>query len=164
MTPGILAWVAVIVSFAYIERVHPLMQFCQVIFLLSANKEFHYSSKGETTKIQYSYMFSSYKKIIIKNWNTEYTRDIMKALNSFIFTKGSRMVDSMSDKEDFTAAMDHALAGITEGEENTVVHDMMDETVADDECSRDRSRANSPLTEPDDKVITNIAPRHVRGH
>ncbi|KAG2145633.1 hypothetical protein BD769DRAFT_1660731 [Suillus cothurnatus] len=131
LTPGLLAWAAVIAT-----------------FLLSADKEFHYSSKGETTKIQYSYMFSSYKKIIIKNWTTEYMHDIVKALNN---------------EEDFTAAMDRALAGITEGEENTVVQDMMDETVADDECSRDRSRANSPLTEPDDEVVTNIAPRHVRG-
>jgi hypothetical protein len=163
LTPGLLAWAAVIVSFARIERVRPLMQFRQAIFLLSADKEFRYSGKGETMKIQYSYMFSSYKKIIIKNWTTEYTRDIVKALNSFIFTKGSRTVDSMSDEEDFTAAMDRALAGITEGEENTVVQDMMDETVADDECSRDRSRANSPLTEPDDEVVTNVAPRHVRG-
>ncbi|KAG2156529.1 uncharacterized protein EDB93DRAFT_1101423 [Suillus bovinus] len=151
LTPGLLAWAAVV-----------------VIFLLSADKEFHYSGKGETTRIQYSYMFSLYKKIIIKNWNTEYTRDIMKELNSFIFTKGSRMVDSMSDEEDFTAVMDHALAGITEGEENAVIHeliqDMMDETVADDEHSGGRSRANSALTEPEDKVITNVAPRHVRGH
>jgi hypothetical protein len=71
----------------------------------------------------------------------------------------------MLDEEDFTAAMDCALAGITKGEENTVVQDMMDERVTDDECSRDRSRANSPLTEPDDEdeVVTNVAPRHVRG-
>ncbi|KAG2068364.1 hypothetical protein BDR04DRAFT_1158034 [Suillus decipiens] len=37
LTPGLLAWAAVI-----------------AIFLLSANKEFHYSGKGETMKIQYS--------------------------------------------------------------------------------------------------------------
>jgi hypothetical protein len=80
LTPGLLAWAAVIVSFAHIERVRPLIQFRQAIFLLSANKEFHYSSKGETTKIQYSYMFSSYKKIIIENWTMEYTCDIVKAL------------------------------------------------------------------------------------
>ncbi|KAG2085766.1 hypothetical protein BD769DRAFT_1374070 [Suillus cothurnatus] len=147
LTPGLLAWAAVI-----------------AIFLLSADKEFCYSSKGETTKIQYSYMFSSYKKIIIKGWTTEYTCDTVKALNSFIFTKGLRTVNSMSDEEDFTAAMDRALAGITKGEENTVVQDTMDETVADDECSRDRSRANSPLTEPDDKVVNNVAFRHVRSH
>ncbi|KAG2050829.1 hypothetical protein BDR06DRAFT_974253 [Suillus hirtellus] len=138
LIPGLLAWAAVI-----------------VIFLLSANKEFCYSGKGKTTKVQYSYMFSLYKKIIIKNWTTEYTHDIMKALNIFIFIK---------DEEDFMAAMDCALAGITEGEENTMIQDMMDETVADDEHSADRSRANTPLTEPDDEVVTNIAPRHVRGH
>ncbi|KAG0703024.1 hypothetical protein DFH29DRAFT_998811 [Suillus ampliporus] len=157
LTPGLLAWAAVV-----------------VIFLLSADKEFRYSGKGETTKIQYSYMFSSYKKILIKNWNTEYTRDVVKKLNNFIFTKGLRMTDSMSDEEDFTAAMDHALAGVTEGEESTmqpeplpvteepVTEDVMDETVADAEPSRDRSRANSPLTEPEDKA-NDVAPRAVRG-
>ncbi|KAG1865763.1 hypothetical protein DFJ58DRAFT_630961, partial [Suillus subalutaceus] len=99
LTPGLLAWVGVVVSFC-------------VIFLLSADKEFRYSGKGEMTKIQYSYMFTSYKKILVKNWNTEYTRDIVKKLNNYVFSRGLRTTNSMSDEEDFTAAMDRALAGV----------------------------------------------------
>ncbi|KAG2352859.1 hypothetical protein BDR07DRAFT_1497487 [Suillus spraguei] len=129
--------------------------FAKVTFLLSANKKFHYSSKGETMKIQYSYMFSLYKKILIKNWNTEYMCEIVKKLNNFIFSKGSRTTDSMLDEEDFTAAMDCALAGVTEGKESTmqprlpqsITEDVMDETVANVEANRDGHRANSPLTD-----------------
>ncbi|KAG2040590.1 hypothetical protein BDR03DRAFT_979849 [Suillus americanus] len=149
LTPSLLAWAAVV-----------------VIFLLSANKEFRYSGKGEITKIQYSYMFSSYKKIIIKNWNTQYTRDIVKKLNTLIFTQTSRTTNSVSDEEDFTAAMDRALAGVTEGEDSITQPepaDVMDETIADAEPSRGRSRANSPLTEPEDEA-NEIAPRDVREH
>ncbi|KAG2064032.1 hypothetical protein BDR04DRAFT_986544, partial [Suillus decipiens] len=73
LTPGLLVWAGVV-----------------VIFLLSANKKFCYSGKGKTIKIQYNYMFSSYKKILIKNWNTEHTHNIVKKLNSFVFSKGSR--------------------------------------------------------------------------
>ncbi|KAG1808412.1 uncharacterized protein BJ212DRAFT_1485044 [Suillus subaureus] len=107
--------------------------FGKVIFLLSADKEFHYSGKGETMKTHYNYMFSSYKKILVKNWNTEYMCDIVKKLNNFIFSKGSRTTNSTLDKEDFTAAMDHALAGVVEGEASTawpepVIEDIMDET------------------------------------
>ncbi|KAG1721426.1 uncharacterized protein EDB91DRAFT_1256520 [Suillus paluster] len=108
LTPGLLSWVAVV-----------------VIFLLSADNEFRYSGKGETTKIQYNYMFSSYKKILIKNWTTEYTCDIVKKLNNFIFTHGSRAASSMSDDKDFTAAMDRALVGVTEGEESVVQPDLL---------------------------------------
>lgn len=117
-------------------------------------------------KIQYNYMFSSYKKVLIKNWNTEYMRDIVKMLNNFIFSKGLRTADSMSDKEDFTAAMDRALAGVTEGEESTaqpepprsVTEDIMDETVADVEVNRDGHRASSPLTEPDEDEVRVVVP------
>ncbi|KAG2158729.1 uncharacterized protein EDB93DRAFT_1100361 [Suillus bovinus] len=134
LTPGLLAWVGVV-----------------VVFLLSADKEFRYSSKGEMTKIQYSYMFTSYKKILVKNWNTEYTRDIVKKLNNYVFSR---------DEEDFTAAMDRALAGVTE-------EDIMDETVADAEANRERPRPSSPLTsEPNDEdEVSNIvtAPAAVRG-
>ncbi|KAG2160201.1 uncharacterized protein EDB93DRAFT_1059645, partial [Suillus bovinus] len=111
LTPGLLVWVGVVVSFCVSEESH-LMCFCQVVFLLSANKEFRYSGKGEMMKIQYSYMFTSYKKILVKNWNTEYTRDIVKKLNNYVFSRGSRTTNSMSDEEDFTAAMDRALAGV----------------------------------------------------
>jgi hypothetical protein len=112
-------------------------------------------------------MFSSYKKIIIKNWNTQYMRDIVKKLNTFIFTQTSRMTNSVSDEEDFTAAMDRALAGVTEGEDSIMQDepvDVMDETIADAEPSRGRSRANSLLTEPEDEA-NEIAPgpRAVRG-
>ncbi|KAG2355121.1 hypothetical protein BDR07DRAFT_1493624 [Suillus spraguei] len=119
--------------------------FGKVIFLLSANKEFRYSSKGETTKIHYNHMFSSYKKILVKNWNTEYI-----------------MTNSTSDEEDFTAAMDHALAGVVEGEASTarpepVIEDIMDKMVADVEANRDTLRPNSPLKEPDeDEVIWSL--------
>ncbi|KAG2111575.1 uncharacterized protein F5147DRAFT_771717 [Suillus discolor] len=149
LTPGLLAWAGVV-----------------AIFLLSADKEFHYSGKGETTKIQYNYMFSSYKKVLIKNWNMEYTRNIVKMLNNFIFSKGLRMADSMSDEEDFTAAMDHALVGVTEGEESTaqpepprsITEDIMDETVADVEVNRDGHRASSPLMEPDEDEVHVVVP------
>ncbi|KAG2155789.1 uncharacterized protein EDB93DRAFT_1247438 [Suillus bovinus] len=154
-TPGLLAWVGVV-----------------VVFLLSADKEFRYSSKGEMTKIQYSYMFTSYKKILVKNWNTEYTRDIVKKLNNYVFSRGSRTTNSMSDEEDFTAAMDRALAGVTEGEVRTaqpepLTEDIMDETVADAEANRERPRPSSPLTsEPNDEdEVSNIvtAPAAARG-
>ncbi|KAG1888072.1 hypothetical protein F4604DRAFT_1915973 [Suillus subluteus] len=146
--------------------------FGKVIFLLSADKEFRYSSKGETMKIQYNYMFSSYKKILIKNWNTEYTCEIVKKLNNFIFSKGLRTTDSMSDEEDFTAAMDCALAGVTEGEESTaqpespqsITEDVMDETVGDVEANRDGQRANSPLMEPDEDEVHVVPAATVRGH
>ncbi|KAG1889465.1 hypothetical protein F4604DRAFT_1915338 [Suillus subluteus] len=154
LTPGLLAWAGVV-----------------VIFLLSADKEFRYSSKGETMKIQYNYMFSSYKKILIKNWNTEYTHKIVKKLNNFIFSKGPRTTDSMSDEEDFTVAMDRALAGVTEGEDSTaqpeppqsVTEDVMDETVGDVEANGDGQRANSPLTEPDEDEVHVVPTATVRG-
>ncbi|KAG1818100.1 uncharacterized protein BJ212DRAFT_1479925 [Suillus subaureus] len=123
LMPGLLAWVGIV-----------------VVFLLSADKEFCYSGKGKMMKIQYSYMFTSYKKILVKNWNTEYTHDIVKKLN----------------EEDFTAAMDRALA-----------EDIMDETVADAKANRERLRPNSPLTsEPDEDEVSNIvtAPAAARGH
>lgn len=171
LTPGLLAWVGVVVSFCVSEESR-LMCFCQVVFLLSADKEFRYSGKGEMTKIQYSYMFTSYKKILVKNWNTEYTRDIVKKLNNYVFSRGSRTTNSMSDEEDFTAAMDRALAGVTEGEVRTaqpepLTEDIMDETVADAEANRERPRPSSPLTsEPNDEdEVSNIvtAPAAARG-
>ncbi|KAG1731407.1 hypothetical protein EDB19DRAFT_1912530 [Suillus lakei] len=154
LTPGLLAWVGVV-----------------VVFLLSADKEFRYSGKGEMTKIQYSYMFTSYKKILVKNWNTEYTCDIVKKLNNYVFSRGLRTTNSMSDEEDFTVAMDRALAGVTEGEVPTaqpepLTEDIMDETVADAEANRERPRPSSPLTsEPDEDEVGNIvtAPAPVRG-
>ncbi|KAG2029177.1 hypothetical protein BDR03DRAFT_1018779 [Suillus americanus] len=138
LTPGLLAWAGVV-----------------VIFLLSADKEFCYSGKCETTKI------------LVKNWNTEYTCDIVKKLNNFIFSKGSRMTNSTSDEEDFTAAMDRALAGVVEGEASTarpepVIEDIMDEMVADVEANRDTLIPNSPLTEPDEDEVSNVVPARGR--
>jgi hypothetical protein len=123
-------------------------------------------------KIQYSYMFTSYKKILVKNWNMEYTHDIVKKLNNYVFSRGSRTTNSMSDEEDFTTAMDHTLAGVTEGKVHTaqpepLIEDIMDEMVSDAEANRERLRPSSPLTsEPDEDEVSNIvtAPAAVRGH
>jgi hypothetical protein len=78
----------------------------------------------------------------------------------------------MSDEEDFTTAMDHALAGVTEGEVHTaqpepLIEDIMDETVSDAKANRERLRPSSPLTsEPDEDEVSNIvtAPAAARGH
>lgn len=72
------------------------------------------------------------------NWDTEYTRDIVKKINKSVFTKTPAAADSTtSNDEDFTAAMNRAMASL--GTEDTTVtppvdavdaEDLMDETAA----------------------------------
>jgi hypothetical protein len=102
----------------------------------------------------------------------EYTCNIVKKLNNYVFSRGLRTTNLMSDEENFTTAIDCALAGVTEGKVHTaqpepLIEDIMDEMVSDAEANRERSRPSSPLTsEPDKDEVSNIvtAPAAVRGY
>ncbi|KAG1762611.1 hypothetical protein EDD22DRAFT_1026726 [Suillus occidentalis] len=108
VTPGSIAWAAVI-----------------VIFLLSPDTEFPGSGVGKSSTINYKDLFFQYKKLLITKWETKRIKTIVTNINRYVF--GAAKLSTSMDPagaEDFSEEINRAMLALdmdTDSEEDTPV-------------------------------------------
>ncbi|KAG1758944.1 hypothetical protein EDD22DRAFT_996589 [Suillus occidentalis] len=108
VTPGSIAWAAVI-----------------VIFLLSPDTEFPGSGVGKSSTINYKDLFFQYKKLLITKWETKRIKTIVTNINRYVF--GAAKLSTLMDPagaEDFSEEINRAMLALdmdTDSEEDTPV-------------------------------------------
>ncbi|KAG1775261.1 hypothetical protein EV702DRAFT_928743, partial [Suillus placidus] len=95
VTPGSIAWVAVI-----------------AIFLMSPDTEFLSTGIGKKSNINYKNLFFHYKKILVIKWTMKCIVAIVANINQYIFKAAKVLALKGAEQEDFTDAIDRALAAL----------------------------------------------------
>lgn len=114
VTPGCIAWAAVLVSYPYHlssigSHAHALLQ---AIFLLSPDTEFSSTGIGKRSTISYKDLFFTYKKVLVTKWKTKHIVQIVTNINHYIFKAARPSALDSAVHEDFTNAIDRALAAL----------------------------------------------------
>jgi hypothetical protein len=115
VTPGCIAWAAVLVSYPYYHlssigsHAHALLQ---AIFLLSPDTEFSSTGIGKRSTISYKDLFFTYKKVLVTKWKTKRIVQIVTNINHYIFKAARPSALDSAVHEDFTNAIDRALAAL----------------------------------------------------
>ncbi|KAG2140006.1 hypothetical protein BD769DRAFT_1325765, partial [Suillus cothurnatus] len=115
VTPGCIAWAAVLVSYPYYHlssigsHAHALLQ---TIFLLSPDTEFSSTGIGKRSTISYKDLFFTYKKVLVTKWKTKHIVQIVTNINHYIFKAAQPSALDSAVHEDFTNAIDRALAAL----------------------------------------------------
>ncbi|KAG1888881.1 uncharacterized protein F5891DRAFT_921186, partial [Suillus fuscotomentosus] len=95
VTPGSIAWAAVL-----------------AIFLLSPDTEFSSAGIGKRSTISYKDLFFTYKKVLVTKWKTKRIVHIVSNINNYIFKAARPSALDSAVHEDFTDAIDRALAAL----------------------------------------------------
>ncbi|KAG2746425.1 hypothetical protein P692DRAFT_20739902 [Suillus brevipes Sb2] len=95
VTPGCIAWAAVL-----------------AIFLLSPDTEFSSTGIGKRSTISYKDLFFTYKKVLVTKWKTKRIVQIVTNINHYIFKATRPSALDSAVHEDFTNAIDRALAAL----------------------------------------------------
>ncbi|KAG1886534.1 hypothetical protein F4604DRAFT_1917335 [Suillus subluteus] len=93
ITPGSIAWVS-------------------GIFLLSPDTEFSSTSTGKRSNISYRTLFHLYKKVLVMKWTTKCIVTIVTNINHYIFGAAKVSAFDSGKQEDYTDAIDLALAAL----------------------------------------------------
>ncbi|KAG2358375.1 hypothetical protein BDR07DRAFT_1379481 [Suillus spraguei] len=82
------------------------------IFLLSPDTEFSSTGTGKRSNISYRTLFHLYKKVLVTKWTTKRIITIVTNINHYIFGAAKALALNSGKQEDYTDAIDHALAAL----------------------------------------------------
>ncbi|KAG2034407.1 hypothetical protein BDR03DRAFT_842599, partial [Suillus americanus] len=92
VTPGSIAWAAII-----------------VIFLLSPDTKFQKSGLGKSSGINYKDLFYHYKKLLLTKLDSHHIQTIIQNINREVFSSAKSSASGLAGQEDHSSEVIHAM-------------------------------------------------------
>lgn len=121
-----------------------------MIFLLLPDTEFSSSGIGKKSNINYKNLFFHYKKVLVTKWTTRRIIAIVTNINCYIFSATKVSAVESVEQEDYTDAIDCALAALDMDSDSDDESNALAQVVA-------ALRAANPVVVPE-PTIQNFSP------